>query len=95
MRKLAYFILLICIVSLSTACKDVCEKAADITENDCGIEPSGEGEEGEDVECEGETADLAQCAVDNKDAYCDFLDDPLNNAEDNAYADCIADVTGG
>lgn len=98
MRKLAYLILLIFVVSMSTACKDVCERAADVTENDCGIEPTDEGDgEGEDQECTGDTEASAQCVVDNKDAYCEWLDKLSAGEFDftNAYTECLADAGVG
>lgn len=92
MRKLVYFILLIFVVCLSTACKDVCEKAADVTENKCGIEvEGGDDDAAEDVECTGDVEAAAQCVVDNKDAYCEYLD-KLSAGEftfTNEYTDCL------
>lgn len=87
MRKLVYVILLSSVVCLGTACKDVCEKAADVTENDCGVTvEDGDGEDGEEVECEGDAEAFSQCVVDNADAYCEWLDDPV--ATMNDFTDC-------
>jgi len=89
-------ILLVLGASFTTACgKTACDKAADITENDCGISPGTNSGTATEVDCTGDTEALAQCAVDNKDAYCSFLDDPLGAGTDNAYASCVADVNGG
>jgi len=72
-----------------------CEQAARITEDDCQIEPGTNGGSSTDApDCTGDTAALAQCAVDNQQAYCAFLDDPLGAGNDNAYATCVAAVNG-
>lgn len=96
MRTLAYVIAALMVAGIGTGCKNACDKAADITENDCGITiPEGDGD-AEEVECEGDTEALAQCTVDNKDDYCDFLS-KLQNGEivTNAYTDCATPYLGG
>jgi len=86
MRKLVYVILLIFVVCLGTACKDVCEKAAAVTEDDCGITvDGGDGEDGEEVECEGDAETFSQCVVDNSAAYCEWLEDLTTT---NDFTEC-------
>lgn len=69
--------------------KDVCEQAADIITDDCGIEGEGGGGDGESAACEGAAEAAAQCIVDYPEETCAFFEDPVANA-DNAYAQCAA-----
>lgn len=95
MQKLTYLILLVFVVAMGTACKDVCEKAADVAENDCGLEPTDDGDdEAEEVECTGDTEAGAQCIVDNSDEFCEYLD-KLGEGDftfTNAYTECVGEI---
>ena len=80
MQKLVYVMLILFVGAMSTACSDVCEKATDVLENDCGVEipePSDDVEV-EVAECTGDVEASAQCAVDNKDAFCESLESRID-----------------
>ena len=75
MKKLLFAGLLGTAALFATGCSDACEKAANTIEDkfeECDIETTGGGEEGEDVECTDELADAAEKLADCiEKATCD------------------------
>ncbi len=76
--------------------KDVCQQAADVIIDDCGVEPDGGdgGDGGENAACEGQTEASAQCVLDHPDEVCAFFADPTDTTAYENYAACVADATG-
>lgn len=75
--------------------KSVCDEAADIIIDDCGVEPDGgDGGDGGDAACEGDAEASAQCVVDYPSEVCAFFADPTDTAAYENYANCVAEVTG-
>ena len=92
-RSIFALILLIAFGLSFTGCAGTpCEQVADLTVDECGVEPAeGEGEdEGEEVACEGEELTAAECALDNPDAFCKIFEDPTSE-EVEPYTSCIAE----
>ena len=81
--------LLVGVVSMQTACRDVCEKRYRVIDRECGFEPAKLDEE---PACEGEVEALAQCVVDHPEAFCDYLEDLQL---DNAYTGCARRAMDG
>ncbi len=90
MQKLIYVIMLVFVVAMGSACKDTCEKAAEVTEDKCGLEVDTEDpdDDDEEVECSGDAEAFSTCVIENADAYCEWLDDVTTS---NDFSECIAE----
>ncbi|RLB55394.1 MAG: hypothetical protein DRJ42_06340 [Deltaproteobacteria bacterium] len=70
-----------------TGCTDVCDEAAVVLDEYCGmaVDP------GTEVECDGERQAFSQCIVDHPGPACDYFYDPVAGA-DNAFGRCVAAI---
>ena len=84
--------LLIAAILLAGGCStEVCDERYEIAEEECGqqVDPDIRAEQQAEA-CIGERMEKAECAIDNVEAYCAYLDGDRGTT--NAYRQCFVDI---